>query len=218
MKPEDLNFRVPKVHKTRNLVILGAGGFAREVFCWVHPEQYQIIGFFTELDGGPNEIFDVQVVRSLEGLPFDTDFVVAVGDPKLRGRLFDQALKTRLPPAMPIIGPHVVVGRDIRIGHGSIVCPGSTLTTNVTIDVGVIVNLHCTIGHDCHLKSFVTLSPGVNLSGNVSVGEGSYIGTNAAVREKLRIGSGSVLGMGAVLTKDLPDGETWTGVPAAKLY
>lgn len=218
MNLEDFRAPAPKQNKPRNLIILGAGGFAREVFCWINTSQYQVIGFYTELDGGPKEIFGTQVVRSLEGLPFDTDFVVAVGDPKLRRRLFDEALKTRLPPSMPILGPHIIIGQEIRIGHGSIVCPGSILTANVTLDVGVIVNLHCTIGHDCHLHSFVTLSPGVNMSGNVSVGEGSYIGTNAAVREKLRIGTGSVLGMGAVLTKELPDGETWTGVPATKLY
>jgi sugar O-acyltransferase (sialic acid O-acetyltransferase NeuD family) len=214
MNSEDIKL---KPSKLRNLLIIGAGGFAREVFCWVNTHQYQVIGFYTEMEDGPREIFDTQVVRNLEGLPFDTDFIVAVGNPKVRQRLFEKAIQTRLIPCIPLVAPLVVIGRDVKIAHGSIICPGSVLTTNVTIETSVIVNLNCTVGHDSVLESFVTLSPGVKLSGNVRVGVGSYIGTNAAVREKLLLGPGSTLGMGAALTKDLPPGEMWTGVPASRM-
>lgn len=207
----------PSLPSPKNLIILGAGGFAREAACWVHPQNYMIVGFFTEHEQGPTEIFDTQVVRSLDHLPFNTHFLVAVGDPSTRKRLWELAISKGLQPCLPIIGPHVVIGREVKVGFGCIICPGNILTCNIWIDDSVIVNLNCTIGHDCYLESFVTLSPGVNLSGNVRVGQGSFVGTNAAIREKVTMGIGSTLGMGAVLTKDQRAGEIWVGNPARPL-
>jgi acetyltransferase-like isoleucine patch superfamily enzyme len=40
---------------------------------------------------------------------------------------------------------------------------------------------------------------------------------NASVREGVSLGTDAVLGMGAALLTDLPDGETWAGVPARRL-
>jgi acetyltransferase-like isoleucine patch superfamily enzyme len=39
----------------------------------------------------------------------------------------------------------------------------------------------------------------------------------AVVRDGLRVGSNSVVGMGAIVTKDIPDNETWVGNPAKKM-
>lgn len=200
----------------RNLLIVGAGGFAREVFCWIHPEAYQVIGFYSEMDG-PTDLFGLQVLRSLDYLPMNTDFIVAVGEPKTRERLSAVLMARGLRPCMPLLCPIVIMGRDIKIGDGSIVCPGSILSTNIKLGVGSIVNLNCTIGHDAVLDDYVTLSPGANISGNVKIGERSYIGTNAAIREKVSVGKDCMLGMGAALTRNMPSGEMWVGVPAMQM-
>jgi acetyltransferase-like isoleucine patch superfamily enzyme len=67
------------------------------------------------------------------------------------------------------------------------------------------------------IDDFVTIAPGANISGNVTLGFASSIGTGASVREKCKVGVEAVLGMGAALTKNLPDGETWVGVPAKRM-
>jgi acetyltransferase-like isoleucine patch superfamily enzyme len=70
------------------------------------------------------------------------------------------------------------------------------------------------IHHDCRIGSFSTIAPGACLLGAVTVGEQVFVGANATVLPHRRIGSRAVVGAGAVVTKDVPDGATVTGVPA----
>jgi acetyltransferase-like isoleucine patch superfamily enzyme len=71
--------------------------------------------------------------------------------------------------------------------------------------------------HDDRLDDFVTIGAGVCLAGTVHVQEGAYLGGGALVRENRTIGPWALIGMGAVVTQDVPGGEVWAGVPARRL-
>lgn len=194
-----------------SLLILGAGGFAREAYHWLNRRQYDPIGFFAD-EFREDHRLPLAVIRDLSGFK-GVHFLTAVGDPSGRQLLSKRAILAGLIPCEPIIYYNSVVGHA-KIGKNSIICPGVVITSHVVIGEGALINLNCTLGHDCVLEDYVTLSPGVNLSGNVRVGTRTYLGTNCSVREKIHIGHDCFLGMGAVLTKDMPPGEIWTGIPA----
>lgn len=196
------------------LVILGAGGFAREAFSWLPHDHYQVEAFYSDKAEQGQNLFGVPVLADLE--PFrGAEFLIAVGDPQVKVKLHNLAASRHgLKLCDPIIHPTAVVGWDCRVGRGSIVCPQAVLTTNVELGLGVLVNLGVTIGHDSEIFDFATLSPGANVSGNCKVGQQAYIGTNACLREGIGVEAFATVGMGAVVVKNVPRGTTWVGNPA----
>jgi len=210
-----------------DLVIFGASGFAREVAAWAERASWGGVGF--RLVGF---IDDVNPLTELHGLPVRrlaetareggaaTAVVVAVGDPALRERLAGQALAAGLRVAPPLVHPTVEYDHErVSIGDGSVICARCTLTTDIRVGEHVQINLHCTVGHDVRLDDYATLAPGVHVSGNVDVGRGAYFGTGAVTVDggydrALAIGASSVVGAGAVVTRDVPEGTTVVGVPA----
>jgi sugar O-acyltransferase (sialic acid O-acetyltransferase NeuD family) len=108
---------------------------------------------------------------------------------------------------------------DVQIGSGAILCPFVTLTSNICIGQHFHANLYSYVEHDCVIGDFVTFAPGVMCNGNVRVEDHAYIGTGAVIKQgkpgdPLVIGRGSVVGMGAVVTKSVAPGTTVVGNPA----
>lgn len=203
--------------KEKILIIMGAGGFAREVASWVQQSWNNVnLVFYSDIGGTSELLKEFPVVSSIPESFHGCKFLVAVGDPETKAKLWHVAIANKLVPCPPLIHPTSVIGMA-NLWPGVIICPCVVITTNVIIKFGVILNLGVTVGHDTEIGSFVTVSPGANISGNVKIHEKAYIGTGASIREKVSIGPLSVLGMGAALTKDLPGGEVWGGVPAKQI-
>lgn len=193
-------------------MILGAGGLAREARLYATAAGWDVIAFYA--DGGSGEVDGLPVLAEFQPERF---FLAAVGSPKVRRDLVRRAEAAGMLACPPIVDPRVAVCSDaVTAGKGTLIAPGCLLTTNIKIGEHCIINLACTIGHDVTIEDFAIIAPGANISGNVSLGFASSIGTGAAIRERCSVGVESVLGMGAALTKNLPDGETWVGVPACR--
>ncbi len=106
---------------------------------------------------------------------------------------------------------------SVKIGEGSIICAGVILTTNIEIGNHAHLNIHTTIGHDTKIGNFFTSAPGAKISGNCEIEDRVYIGTNASVREKIKICSDVTIGLGAGVVKHIIEPGTYVGCPATRI-
>ena len=205
----------------QEIVIIGAGGFARELF-WHIKGAFKVKGFikvdynlldYQNLCGVPVLGNDEWAIQHLDE---NTAFLIAIGNPDLKAKIGAKYKEGKAKPAI-FIHPGAHITGESDLSPGCIICPGVAMTTQIFVGKHVIINLNCTIGHDCHIGEYTTLHPGVHLSGGVKIGLGVEIGTGAVVLPGLIIGDHVKIGAGAVVTHNIPPNETWAGVPARKI-
>lgn len=111
--------------------------------------------------------------------------------------------------------PHiggVVIEDNVEIGANTCVDKGALGDTIIRegakIDNMVHVAHNVIIGKNCRIICLV------GIGGSVEIGDGSFIGISASIKNQNKIGKNAVVGMGAVVTKDVPDNTTVIGNPA----
>lgn len=207
----------------KELYIVGAGGFGREV-AWLvehinqNEKEWELKGFLDDnerLHGGKEGGYPVVGgIDYLEKLSKTTWVICAVGAASVRRKIIEKLEKIEKVRFATLIDPSVLLSRRVKIGDGSIICAGTIATVDIEIGKHVIVNLDCTIGHDAKLEDYVTVYPSVNISGFVTVGEETEIGTGTQIIQGIKIGRESIIGAGAVVLKELPEKCTAVGSPA----
>jgi sugar O-acyltransferase (sialic acid O-acetyltransferase NeuD family) len=209
--------------KGEPLLLIAAGGLAREVLAAVRSHGlFQAVGF---LDDDPalagTAVDELPVLGPIDGAAAHRQprLLVCAGRGTVRERIVARLGALGVSPARyaTVVHPSVEVPGGCEVGVGSIVLAGVVLTAAVTLGKHAVVMPNVTLTHDCVLEDYVTMCAGAALGGHVLVRRGAYLGMNASVRERAVVGAGATLGMGAVLLGDLPDGETWAGVPARRL-
>lgn len=210
---------------SRKVFILGAGGFAREVFdVYIDAgREGDVLGFLEEncknegalLNGKP--IGDVSRLKQSSGT--DRPLLIgAIGSTKRRHLL--EELEKEGYEFDTIIHPSAAHSRWVRIGKGSIVTAGVLMTCQVEIGKHVILNLGVHVGHDVKIGNYTTINPGAEVMGRVTLGDEVYVGVNATIIDRITVGNGAIIAAGAVVIEDIPDMALAAGVPAKikKIY
>jgi len=206
--------------------VFGAGGYGREVMPLARKqlkkEREPVEGLFFVVDNPETKAVNGTKVISLNDfLHIESKrkhMTFAIADSKAR-----YSLKNRMQGSdvldWTVVAENCVVMDEVIIGLGSILSPFVTITSNTTIGSSFHANLYSYVGHDCVIGDYVTFAPGVKCNGNVVIENHAYVGTGAIIRpgradRPLTIGEAAVIGMGSVVTKDVPPGVTVIGNPA----
>ena len=147
--------------------------------------------------------------------------VIAIANSTVRERLARRCANDGVQP-WTVVAANVVRMDDVTLGEGAALSPFVTLTSNIRIGRHFHANLYSYVEHDCVIGDYVTFAPGAKCNGNVVIEDHAYIGAGAVIKQgrpgrPLTIGRGAVVGMGAVVTRDVPAGTTVVGNPARPL-
>lgn len=213
-------------HKTI-YAVYGKSGFGREVMPIV-AEQFrnerEALQIFLDDDKNEDCVngYNVWTFEELHShLSTKKRAVIAIADGKVRRQLAKKCEAADIECVSIVANNHVRMDNCV-IGKGAIFCPYTTLTSNIAIGIHFHCNIYSYVAHDCIIGDYVTFAPGVKCNGNVTIGDDVYIGTGAILKQgtpdkPLTVGAGAIVGMGAVVTKDVAPGSVVVGNPARPL-
>lgn len=204
----------------KDIVIIGAGGFGREV-AWLIEDinkvksEWNLVGFVDDNESVQGTTINgYKVLGNVDWLKEQELYVVnAIADPTFKKQAIDrlEGSKNSYPV---LIHPNVIYSNTVNYGEGTIVCAGNILTVDIEIGKHVILNIDSTIGHDAQIGDYTTILPSVNVSGYVETGACVSVGTGSAIIQGVKVGQNTIIGAGAVVVKDLPENCTAVGSPA----
>lgn len=201
------------------LLIIGSGGFGRELFAWIKSSpkfvmknNIQNISFLSE------DIPEIPVLGdhlgSINNFQFRKDdrYLCAIGSSLIRKEIVEK-LRNKCEP-LSFIHDSVIKGSRVRIGKGSIICPGVVLTSNIEIGDCVQIHIGSMISHDDNIADYATISPGCTIAGNVFLDQGVFLGVNVSIIPGIKIGKWSLIGAGSTVVRNIPHNKKAYGNPA----
>ena len=209
--------------------LYGAGGFGREVMPifradFVRQNSGEEVKFsFVETEPSNTLCQGLKILSEVDFLLNEEKkfFNVAIADSHARKEISIR-LKTFGIKALSIVSNTVIIYPESTVGEGAILMDHTMITDNVKIGKFFHANIYSYIAHDCTVGDYVTFAPRVSCNGNTIIGDHVYIGTGAVIKPGTKnrpriIGEGSIIGMGAVVTRDVEPFTTVWGNPAQNL-
>lgn len=202
-----------------DIVIIGAGGMAKEIWGLCTRLERNILGFVIERMGRLDTFMGLPILAG------DADFlvaqpaacVIANGQPTIRKRIVGM-YRASAHSFPNLIHPGAIILGKLDQGHqGMTIMPGGVIQPCVSIADFAHINMGVTIGHDVKIGPYSVVNHNAGISGDVTIGRACLIGAGSVIVEGNTIGDGATVGAGAVVTRDVPPGETWVGVPARRM-
>jgi sugar O-acyltransferase (sialic acid O-acetyltransferase NeuD family) len=204
----------------KDLVILGGGVHAAEMV--------EIVGRVNQVKKTWNLLGLISRNSEDVGKSFNQTPVLGIFEkmPRFKKNVcFVTANHNKLPEQLPVpfsqltslVDPSAFVSRTAMLGKGCVIYPGCFIGLQAKLGNYIFMLSNSVINHDVILENKVLVNSGVVLAGGVHVGENAYLGQACSIRERLKIGRESLIGMGAVVIKDVPVGSVVVGNPAREL-
>jgi len=209
----------PSQLSVQRILIVGAGGFGREVLQWARaawPEAAARTAGFLSADprilaGHACPLPVIGDPDTFEPQPGD-GLLLAIGIPGVRRRVAERLLG-RGADFLTLIHPAAVVVPTARIGPGVIVCPQAIVSDSAALGRFAVVNYHASVAHDSSVGDFAVLSPYATLAGGARVGDDAFLGLHASVGPGVSVGPRSKVAANSCALADAPPDSLVHGVP-----
>lgn len=202
-------------------IIIGAGKYGEVYLSYLRESGVNVVGFLDDDPkvadsqfGGLPVLGPISILSTLKEKYGITSVYCPLGNNKLRVKFLRQA--TSLGYDTPCyIHPSVIISPNVEIGKGVYILLGTQVMPYTKIEDFVMISMNVSIAHHNILRTGTFLSTGCNFGASIVAEENSYCGIGSTVMTGLhRLGKDCLIGAGAVVIKDVPDGAVMAGVPA----
>lgn len=208
-----------------NIIIFGVQDFAELAhFYLLHDSEHEVVAFSVSKNYIPEDlVFHGLPVIPFEGIgeshpPEEFKFFAPMSPRnmnQLRKSVYDK-IKIKGYECISYVSSRATVFPDAQIGENCFILEDNTLQPYTPIGNNVVLWSGNHIGHHCVVKDHVTFTSHVVLSGHCTVESYCFFGVNSTIRDGLTIAEGSMIAMGASITKDTEPWSVYKGVPARK--
>ena len=207
-----------------NLIIIGARGFGREIFnlakdCIAAGADFAIKGYLDDksdaLQGYKNYPPILSSVEDYEVQPEDV-FVCALGDVRYK-RLYVEKILAKGGRFISLIHPSLQQWQNTTWGEGCIALRNVVVSCDVTIGNFVTLMDNCIIGHDARIGDWSSVGAATMMAGFSSIGSMVTLHPHVELLPHKSVADNATVGAGSVVLRNVKEGITVFGVPAAKL-
>jgi sugar O-acyltransferase (sialic acid O-acetyltransferase NeuD family) len=205
-----------------DIIIVGAGGFGREVYAWAYEtylesenENYRIKGF---IDSNPKSLdgfnIDCKVLsdENKYSISENDRFIVAIGNIDLKKKIVNTLIEKEA-QFVSLIHHTAIITPTAKIGKGCVICPFVIVSDNVIINDFSMLNYYSSCGHDATVGKYSILSPYATLNGFSVLEDEVFLGTHSTVTYNSKIGYRSKVSANSVAMNDAPRHSLIYGVP-----
>lgn len=143
----------------------------------------------------------------------EIEIIIALGEPHYR-RLLNEKVKEAGHNLATIIHPDAQISISAEIAEGLVARKGAIVSCDAKVGRNVFLQNYATVGHGAVVGNNCQLSSFCGIAGNCVVGDNVFIGLNVMMKERTKIGSYCIIGMGSCVFKDVPDEMIVMGNPA----
>lgn len=206
-----------------NLVIIGAGGLAREVYdlamvCYGNDPNFKVKGFLSLTKSNLEALGYPSVLSS------STDYVIeegdvffcAIGNVMRRKKAIANILE-KGGQFINLIHPTAIISPSVKLGQGIGIKSYCVLSSDVSIGDFSYLQSSVIMGHDVNIGSYCQINSFVFFAGYVNVGQCVTVNAGAKLIQNVKVGDEAVIGMGSVVLTKVKKGTTVFGSPAKRL-
>ncbi len=206
----------------RDIVIVGAGGFAKEILQYAQDlcaadAGYRVKGFLDRdrsRHGTTHAGYPVLGAEDSYAPAAGDIFLLALGTAEAKKRAV-AILQEQGAEFLTLVHPQAYVAPSARVGTGAVICPFAYVGPDAIVEEFVLVNLYASCGHDTRIGRYAILGPYACTNGHVTIEEAVFLATHATVTVGKRVGRGSIVAAGGVVVRDVPPGVLAAGNPVA---
>ena len=207
----------------KHLIIIGVGGFAREVYWHAQDShgygtEWDLKGFLdgdVKLEAEEYEKLKLPVLGDVNTYEIQKDdvFICAVAEPSIKKKLVGYITK-RKGRFINLIHKTAIVHGTVKMGIGNIISSLDTIHDHVVIGDFVTINNRSGLGHDARIGDYSSIMGLVGISGGTRIGKETYWATNSIAMPNSKIDDGAFIGVASVVFRHVKENQKVFGNPA----